>query len=126
VKTERFEYSLITEAQKQQFTCVGQTATILGPADNAHFGIKTGRIAKWAIGISASNGTTMNTAVMVVILAAVLRETCGVSRKLAVETLELFWSRQSVPKGSVACFKTLPLNSSRTRHTQLIPSHAIF
>jgi len=65
----------------------------LGPTDNAHFGIKTGRIAKWAIGISASNGTTMNTVVMVVILAAALRETCGVSRTLAVESLELFRSQ---------------------------------
>jgi len=67
-------------------------ATILGPTDNAHFGIKTGRIAKWDIGISAGNGTTMNAVVMVVILAAVLRGTCGVSRKLAVESLELFGS----------------------------------
>ena len=89
---ERRTYCLITEAQRQQFTCVGQTTTILGPTDNVHFGIKTGRIAKWAIGISASNGTTMNTVVMVVILAAALRETCGVSRKLVVET-QLFRSR---------------------------------
>jgi len=65
----------------------------LGPTDNAHFGIKTGRIAKWVIGISASNGTTMITVVMVVILAAALRETCGVSRTLAVESLELFRSQ---------------------------------
>jgi hypothetical protein len=59
----------------------------LEPTDNAHFGIKTGRIAKWAIGISASNGATMNAVVMVVILAAALRESCGVSRKLAREFL---------------------------------------
>jgi hypothetical protein len=62
----------------------------LGPTDNAHFGIKTGRITKWAIRISASNGTTMNTVVTVVILAAALQQTCGVSSKLAVESLALF------------------------------------
>jgi hypothetical protein len=79
----------------------------LGPTDNGHFGIKTGRIAKRAIEISASNGTTMNTVVMVVILAAALRETCGVSKKLAMKPLELFRSRQSTPKGSVICFQNL-------------------
>jgi len=35
----------------------------------------------------------MITVVMVVILAAALRETCGVSRNLAAEPLELFRSR---------------------------------
>jgi len=51
----------------------------------------------------------MNTVVMVVILAAALRETCGVSRKLAVEYLALFRSRQSVTKGSVTCFQNLAI-----------------